>query len=155
MTVLPAATDGQAVILVGKIRSPLDLTACLKENRRGGVCLGCSGKMRDMQSTFRWGLTTFALAVIAVGLHLSALAQFGRGAQQRARAVNAAARERTVLAGEASKFLSRGVVIGGIGLAFAVASFGGVVAMRRDERFVRFSTLLVLLVYVILQFLSV
>ena len=101
-------------------------------------------------------LVSLALAAVAVGLHLTALGQFSRGLSQRARAVTVPESERPALKAEASRYSSRGTVIGYVGLAFALSSVGFLVASaRRHERAWRSVTFAVLFIYLMLQFVLV
>jgi hypothetical protein len=99
---------------------------------------------------------SLALAIVAVGLHLTALGQFSRGAQTIARAVTLSESERVAARQEASRCSGRGAVIGYTGLAFALASIGFVIASaRRHEPAWRSLTFALLGFYVILQFVLV
>ena len=98
-------------------------------------------------------LVSLALAAVAVGLHLAALGQFGRGLSERAREVTVPESERLALKAEASRYSSRGTVIGYVGFAFAVSSVGFViVSARRHERALRSVTFALLFIYLMLQF---
>jgi len=112
----------------------------------------------------RFFFVSLALAVIAIGLQFTALGQFGHGPEAIAREIKRASvrgvslseQERTALKVEASRYSSRGIVIGCMGLAFALASIGFVVASaRRHEPAWRSLTFALLFFYVMLQFMLV
>ena len=99
---------------------------------------------------------SLALAILAVGLQGAALRQFSRSSQTIARGVGLPVQERTALRIEADRYVSRGGVVGYIGLAFALASIGFViVSARRHAPAWRSLTFALLGFYVILQFVLV
>ena len=99
---------------------------------------------------------SLSLAVLAVGLHLTAMSQVSRGAQIRAHAVASPEAARAAARTEASKYSSRGAVLGYAGLALALASLGFMVVSARKHEPARRSVILGLLIcYVMLQFVLV
>jgi hypothetical protein len=74
---------------------------------------------------------SLALAVAAVGLHLTALNQFSRGAHTIARAVTLSDSERADARAEASRLSRRGDAIAYVGIGFALASVAFLVVHHR------------------------
>ena len=72
--------------------------------------------------TRKFLLASLALAVVAVGLHLTALTHFSRGAHAIAHAVTLSQSDRATAKVEASALTKRGDIIAGVGLACALAS---------------------------------
>jgi hypothetical protein len=104
----------------------------------------------------RFFFMSLALAVLAVGLHLAALGQFGRGSQTIARAVTLSESERTAARLEAGRYTSRGGVILYVGYAVALSSIGFLIASaRKHEPAWRLLTIALLGFYVMLQFVLV
>jgi hypothetical protein len=104
----------------------------------------------------RFFFASLALAVIGVGLHLTALKQYSCGAYAIAQAATLSDSELLAARLDASRLSSRGAVVSSIGLAFAFASVGFViVSARKHEPAWRSLTLGLLGFYVILQFISV
>jgi hypothetical protein len=104
----------------------------------------------------RFSLASLALAVLAVGLQVTAMAHYSRGAQTIAQGANLPQKAQAALSVEARNYASRGQVIAGIGIAFAVTSVGfAVMSGRRHEPAWRPLTLVLLALYLMLQFVSV
>lgn len=96
---------------------------------------------------------SLGLAVVAVGLHMTALWQFSRGARVIARSVVLPESERATARLEARSYSSRGTVVSLVGLAFALASLiCVVVSARKHEPAWRSVTVALLVFYVMLQF---
>ncbi len=101
----------------------------------------------------RFFLVSLGLAVLAVGLDITAMSQYSRGAGVIAQAVSLPEGERVVAKSEAQKYRSRGTIISLVGLAFALVSLIFVIASaRKHEPAWRSVTLAVLVFYVLLQF---
>ena len=91
--------------------------------------------------------------MVALGLHVTAMSQFGRGLSIRGRSVTLPESERAAARAEASQYSSRGAVIAYIGIPFAIASLAFLVlSARRHERAWRSVTFALLCFYVMLQF---
>lgn len=101
----------------------------------------------------RFFLLSLRLAVLAVGLDMTALSLYSRGARVIAEAVVLRESERAVARSEAQTYRSRGTVISLAGLAFALASLILViVSARKHEPAWRSVTFALLVFYVMLQF---
>jgi hypothetical protein len=93
------------------------------------------------------------LAILAVGLQCATLNHFGRGAQTIARAVTLSRSEQTDARTEAHRFVGRGKTFVFVGILFALASAGCLVASVLNlERAWHSLTLALLIFYVMLQF---
>ena len=104
----------------------------------------------------RFFFASVVLAILAIGLHLAGMSQVSRGVQIRAHAVILAESDRAAAKVEASRFSNRGVVLGYVGVPFALASVGFAVASARRREPARRSIVLGLLIcYVMLQFVLV
>ena len=104
----------------------------------------------------RFFFVSFALAVVAVGLHFAALGQFSRGAQTIARAVTLSESERGAARLQAHGYSDRGAIIYYVGLVFALASLSFLIASaRKHEPAWRSLTFALLAFYVMIQFVLV
>lgn len=110
----------------------------------------------DHMSIRRFFLLSLALAILAVGLHLTAMSQTIRGLRISAQAVTAPESYRATAREVARSYARRGTVLGCIGLASALASvMFAVVSARRHEPARRVVLFGVLTCYVMLQFVLV
>ena len=101
----------------------------------------------------RFFIVSLGLAVIAIGLHVAALSQYGHGARAIARAVTQPESERTLAKPTAREYRERGSVIAIAGLGVALASIVFVVvSARRHEPAWRSVTVAFLVFYLLLQF---
>lgn len=101
--------------------------------------------------TRRFVFVSLALALVAVGVHLTSLAQIGHSTRIRARTATVAEPERVVLRAQATGYSHRGAAFGWAGLAVALASVGFVVTSARKREPARRSITIVLLaLYVML-----
>jgi hypothetical protein len=97
-------------------------------------------------------LLSLSLAVLAVGLHLTAMSQVSRGLQIRAHAVTLSESDRVAARAEASRYSSRGAVLSYVGLVFALGSAAFVIASaRRHEPARRIVVFGALICYVLWQ----
>lgn len=104
-------------------------------------------------STRRFFFISLVLAIVALGLHVTAMSQFSRGLGIRGHSVTLPESERAAARAQASEYSSRGSVIAYIGLPFALASLAFLVlSARRHERASRSVTFALLCFYVMLQF---
>src|SRR5438094_9739557 len=103
-------------------------------------------------STRRFFLLSLSLAILAVGLHLTAMSQTSRGLRIRA-SVTAPESYRTTARAVASTYSSRGAVLSYIGLCFALASAAFVaVSARKHEPARRVVVFGLLVCYIMLPF---
>jgi hypothetical protein len=101
----------------------------------------------------RFFFISLVLAVVALGLHVTAMSQFSGGLGIRGHAVTLPESDRAAARVEASRYSSRGLVIAYIGLPVALASLAFlVVSARRHEPAWRSVTFALLCFYVMLQF---
>ena len=101
-------------------------------------------------------LLSLSFAILAIGLHLTAMSQISRGDQIRVRAVRSPESGLVAAKAEASGYYNRGAVVRCSGIAFALASVAFViVSMRKHEPARRIFVLGVLICYVMLQFVLV
>ena len=101
----------------------------------------------------RFFIASLALAIVAVGLHLTSLSQTSRDSRTIARAVTLSESERVAARVDAQVYFNRGGVIGCIGLVIALASLVFVVvSARKREPAWRSVTFALLFIYVMLQF---
>lgn len=101
----------------------------------------------------RFFIVSLGLAVLAVGLDMAAMSQYGRGARVVARATVLSESERAVAKSESQIYRSRGTAISIVGLAFALASLGCIiVSARKHEPAWRSVTFALLIFYIMLQF---
>jgi hypothetical protein len=103
-------------------------------------------------STRRFFLLSLSFAILAVGLHLTAMPQISHGLRIRVRAT-APESYRANARAVASSYSKRGAVLGYVGLAFALVSVGFVVVSARKHEPARRTIVFgVLVCYALLQF---
>ena len=125
----------------------------LERNRASTHGSGPSFAQSQANCMRRFFFISLALAIAVLGVHLTALGQFGRGAQAVARAVTGSESERAAARQEANHSFQRGVVFRYAGAGFALASVGFLLALaRRQEPAPRPLVCVLLGVYVVLQF---
>jgi hypothetical protein len=101
----------------------------------------------------RFFLVSLVLAGFAIGLELSAQAQFARGAGIVARSVVLPESQRLAARSQAKIYRARGTVVAIVGFGFALAASGFVVASaQKHEPAWRSVTVALLVFYVMLQF---
>jgi hypothetical protein len=101
----------------------------------------------------RFFLCSVALAILAVGFDMTAMSQYSRGARVIARAVVLPESERVAAKSEAQIYRERGTIVSVVGLFFALASLVFViVSARKHEPAWRSVTVVLLTLYVLLQF---
>jgi tRNA(Ile2) C34 agmatinyltransferase TiaS len=101
----------------------------------------------------RFFIVSLGLAIIAVGLHVAALSQYGHGARAIARAVTQPESQRAFAKQAARVYRERGSLIAIAGLGFALGSLAFVVvSARRHEPAWRSVTVAFLAFYFLLQF---
>jgi hypothetical protein len=104
----------------------------------------------------RFFLLSLWFAILALGLHLTAMSQTNRGLRIRAQAVTAPESYRATAREVASSYSRRGTVLGYFGLAFALASVVfAVVSARKHEPARRMVVFGALTCYIMLQFVLV
>lgn len=100
----------------------------------------------------RFFFLSLLLALLAVGLHLTAMSQISRGVQIRAQAVTTPELNRDAARAEAGRYSNRGAVLGYVGPVFVLASVVlAVMSVRRREPARRAVIIGVLVCYAMLQ----
>ncbi|MBI3881386.1 MAG: hypothetical protein HY301_15150 [Verrucomicrobia bacterium] len=111
---------------------------------------------RDELVVRRFFLISLVTAIVAVGLHVSGLHQFGKGLHIRAKAVTAGeeARAQTTLTSHAHVRIGEGLVLGGYGVAATSIVFF-ILSGCRHEPVKRSIVFAVLFLYGFIQFIQV